>query len=189
MDHGDVAFRPGGKCALAAQARWRTSPASMVRRVSAVMAFLPFDAIIGVEAVSTSGQGGCPLLLHGEIGFAAATCGASASSRADRAGRAPTPPRRARAARHRPAAASASGASDASPELPIAISTLRTKRSRPVRLIGGLGEQRAECRVVEPRQLGELAARAASSRAASFASRPACANLFHGQTARQSSQP
>ena len=28
-----------------------------------------------------------------------------------------------------------------------------------------------------------------SSRAASLASRPACANLFHGQTARQSSQP
>ena len=27
------------------------------------------------------------------------------------------------------------------------------------------------------------------SRAASFASRPACANLFHGHTARQSSQP
>ena len=49
-------------------------------------------------------------------------------------------------------------------------------------------EQRAEGRVVEPREIGERGARNAS-RAASFASRPACANLFQGQTARQSSQP
>ena len=50
---------------------------------------------------------------------------------------------------------SASRASATSPELPMAISTLRTKRSRPVRLTGGLGEQRAELRVVEPRKFGK----------------------------------
>ena len=49
-------------------------------------------------------------------------------------------------------------------------------------------EQRAEAGVVEPRQFDEWR-REQASRAASFASRPAWANLFQGQTARQSSQP
>ena len=40
-------------------------------------------------------------------------------------------------------------------ELPIAISTLRTKRSRPMRLTGALGEQRAESRIVEPGKFGQ----------------------------------
>ena len=56
----------------------------------------------------------------------------------DRAARAPRRRRRAPAARHHRAAARPRAASAASPELPIAISTLRTKRSRPVRLTGDL---------------------------------------------------
>ena len=83
---------------------------------------------------------------------------------------------------------SASAASDASPELPIAISTLRTKRSRPVRFTGDLVNiARKPRRRAAPGP--QAAARADASRAASFASRPACAYLFQGQTARQSSQP
>ena len=50
---------------------------------------------------------------------------------------------------------SASVARAPSPELPIAISTLRTKRSRPMRLTGDLAKTRAECGVVEPRELGQ----------------------------------
>jgi hypothetical protein len=69
-------------------------------------------------------------------------------------------------------------------------------------LDGRAGEQAPEGGIVEPRQLGEprriqlvarleLGLRGASSsgRACSFVSRAALANLFHGQTARQSSQP
>ncbi len=48
-----------------------------------------------------------------------------------------------------------SGSSVSSPELPAAISTLRRKRSRPVRLIGRAAKARAERRVVEHKKLGE----------------------------------
>ena len=73
-----------------------------------------------------------------------------------------------------PSRRSASAASVASPELPIAISTLRTKRSRPVRFTGDLAKQRAERRVVEPRQLGELRrAQRRRARQASPRGRPA----------------
>ena len=51
---------------------------------------------------------------------------------------APTPPRRAPAGSHRRASARPRRPEPASPELPIAISTLRTKRSRPMRLTGDL---------------------------------------------------
>ena len=51
---------------------------------------------------------------------------------------------------------SASTASARSFELPIAISTLRMKRSRPMRLTGDFANQCAKRRVVEPRQLGEI---------------------------------
>ena len=51
-----------------------------------------------------------------------------------------------------------------------------------------LREQRAEARIVELRQLGKLRRAQALARG-SFASRPACAYLFQGHTARQSSQP
>ena len=75
-----------------------------------------------------------------------------------------------------------------SPELPIAISTLRTKRSRPVRLIDVLANNVRNCASSRRTRSARRGARNAS-RAASLASRPGCANLFHGQTARQSSQP
>ena len=75
-----------------------------------------------------------------------------------------------------------------SPELPMAISTLRTKRSRPVRLIAVLEKSARNCASSSRASSASLGARKLS-RAASFASRPACANLFHGHTARQSSQP
>src|ERR1700722_16320662 len=76
---------------------------------------------------------------------------------------------------------SAALASVASAELPIAISTLRTKRSRPMRLTA-LFVNKARNAVSSSRtNSARLGARSAS-RAASFASRPATANLFHGQT-------
>src|SRR4029077_19646071 len=83
---------------------------------------------------------------------------------------------------------SASGASVASPELPIAISTLRTKRSRPARLtavLENIARNAASSRRTSSLNFGARSA----SRAANFASRPCTANLFQGQTARQSSQP
>ena len=75
-----------------------------------------------------------------------------------------------------------------SPELPMAISTLRMKRSRPVRLTG---EPENSLRKPASSSRASSASWGAtrSSRALSFASRAAAANLFHGQTARQSSQP
>ena len=73
-------------------------------------------------------------------------------------------------------------------ELPAAISTLRMKRSRPVRFTAVLAN------IVRNAASSNVATRAAAARRpprgrASFASRPCCANLFHGHTARQSSQP
>ncbi len=83
---------------------------------------------------------------------------------------------------------SASSAKAASLELPIAISTLRTKRSRPMRLTGDF-ENSARNAASSSRASSASRGARNSSRAASFVSRPVCANLFHGQTARQSSQP
>ena len=48
---------------------------------------------------------------------------------------------------------------------------------------------RPEPRIVQRRQLGQPRRHQIGPRAAYFASRPATANLFHGHTARQSSQP
>ncbi len=74
------------------------------------------------------------------------------------------------------------------PELPIAISTLRMKRSRPMRLTGDL-ENSARNAASSSRASSASDGARNSARAASLASRPVCANLFHGHTARQSSQP
>ena len=87
------------------------------------------------------------------------------------------------------ARACATGRSAGSAELPIAISTLRTKRSRPMRLTGDAGEQRAEAGIVERGELGQPRRRQLGARQRSRARACARANLFHGQTARQSSQP
>ena len=83
---------------------------------------------------------------------------------------------------------SASCASDASPELPMAMRTLRTKRSRPVRLIEVLANSARNCASSSRASSASAGARNVS-RAASLASRPCTANLFHGHTAKQSSQP
>src|SRR5262249_33337277 len=82
----------------------------------------------------------------------------------------------------------ASGASVASPELPIAMSTLRTKRLRPVRLIGDF-ENIFRNAASSRRERSARRGACNSRRADSFSAWPACANLFHGHTARQSSQP
>ncbi len=77
----------------------------------------------------------------------------------------------------------------ASPELPSAISTLRTKRSRPVRLTGVPAKRARKAASSSASELGERRRRETRrARAASPRGRPA-ANLFQGQTARQSSQP
>ena len=76
----------------------------------------------------------------------------------------------------------------ASPELPMAISTLRMKRSRPVRLTGEPEKSLRNAASSSRASSASLGA-TSSSRALSFASRPSFANLFHGHTARQSSQP
>ena len=76
----------------------------------------------------------------------------------------------------------------ASPELPIAISTLRMKRSRPMRLTGDF-ENNARKAASSSRARSASSGARKASRAASLVSRPAWANLFQGQTARQSSQP
>jgi len=80
------------------------------------------------------------------------------------------------------------GISPASPELPAATSTLRIKRTRPVRLTG---EPLKRARKVASSRVSNSASAglAAPGRGANLASRAACANLFQGQTPRQSSQP
>ena len=88
------------------------------------------------------GQHRRPFVLHERIGFLCA-CGGRKAREAF-AIKAAQGPHRGAAHQRRCIGQQPLGlaASDASPELPIAISTLRTKRSRPVRLIGDLGEQR-----------------------------------------------
>src|SRR5262249_26765830 len=83
---------------------------------------------------------------------------------------------------------SASAARLASPELPIVISTLRTKRARPMRLTALLANSARKAPSSSRARSASIGARSLS-RAANFASRPATAKLFQGQTARQSSQP
>ena len=90
-----------------------------------------------------------------------------------RAGRAPTRRRRERAARDRPSNRSASSARPRSPELPIAISTLRRKRARPMRLTALLLNRARKRGVVEPRRARQAAARATRhALQASFRARP-----------------
>ena len=87
-----------------------------------------------------------------------------------------------------PRSRTASPASPGSPELPSAIATLRTKRSRPVRLTG-VPANFARKAASSSRASSASGGATNSSRCTSRASRPASANLFQGQTARQSSQP
>ena len=138
-------------------------------------------------------------VLHARPSHSAATSG-SVSARADcahrdqaargRAGPAPRPPRRGPAARDRRASVRLRSPARHCAELPIAISTLRTNRVAADALDRALGEQRAKRRIVEraPDRQARGARNASRARRASFRC-PACANLFHGQTARQSSQP
>ena len=83
---------------------------------------------------------------------------------------------------------SASPARDASAEFPMAMRTFLMKRSRPVRFTGvpanRLRNAESSRRASSARSGAER-----SSRCRSLASRPARANLFQGQTARQTSQP
>src|SRR5262249_51918647 len=84
------------------------------------------------------------------------------------------------------AAATRSGSCESA--LPIAISTFRTNRSRPVRLIAVPAKS---LRNAASSSWASAASRGAvsSSRGRKSGSRAERANLFHGQTARQSSQP
>ena len=77
----------------------------------------------------------------------------------------------------------------ASPLFPAAIATLRTKRSRPVRLIG---EPENSVRKAASSSVSRSAMRGAVSSAfgkKALLAAALCANLFHGQADRQSSQP
>ena len=101
----------------------------------------------------------------------------------------PSPPPRATTGSAIAAQPPHAGSNAASPLFPAAIRQLRTIRSRPIRLIG---EPANTCR----NPASSSASRSASSGAASSArganarlARAAAANLFHGHTARQSSQP
>ena len=70
----------------------------------------------------------------------------------------------------------------------MAISTLRTKRSRPMRLIGdplNMARKPASSRAASSARRGAVR----SARARSLSCGVARAKRFHGQTARQSSQP
>ena len=80
------------------------------------------------------------------------------------------------------------GSNAGSRALPMAMSTLRTKRTRPMRLTG---EPAKRARNPASSSAANSPSRGASrsARACSFASRVAAAKRFHGQAARQSSQP
>ena len=100
---------------------------------------------------------GVPLGAHVAVALAREmpVAHALADARRREAGAWPTPPWRAPAGRHRRAAPRRAAARPASPELPAAISTLRRKRSRPVRLTGVPAKRARKARVVELQQLGE----------------------------------
>ena len=68
--------------------------------------------------------------------------------------------------------------------LPIAISTLRKKRSRPMRLTGDAGEHPAERRIVEPRRGRQAAARSVPARGRKSGSR-GCARELVPRADRQ----
>ena len=110
--------------------------------------------------------------------------GSGGSSRAS----AHTAMRRAPGAKRRRAGARPRRRARGSPELPMATRTLRTKRSRPVRLIGEPEKSARKAASSSAREVGERRRRDPRRPAASPRGRPA-ANLFQGQTARQSSQP
>ncbi len=76
-----------------------------------------------------------------------------------------------------------------SPELPAATSDVANEPVAADALNGRAPEAGAECGVIEGEQLGKRRVGRARRARANFASRAACANLFQGQTARQSSQP
>ncbi len=83
---------------------------------------------------------------------------------------------------------SASSASAGVLEFPMAINTLRTKRARPIRFTGEPAKSLRKA-PSSSRASSRRGGASKTARASSFACRPAWANLFHGQTARQSSQP
>ena len=70
----------------------------------------------------------------------------------------------------------------------MAISTLRMKRSRPVRLIAVLANS-ARNAASSSRASSARRRRAQSVARGELGLAAGCANLFHGHTARQSSQP
>ena len=74
------------------------------------------------------------------------------------------------------------------PLLPAAIATLRTNRSRPIRFTGD-PEKKVRNAESSSCSRNESGGSFRSSRAFSFISEAAAANLFHGQADRQSSQP
>jgi len=74
------------------------------------------------------------------------------------------------------------------PLLPSAISTLRKKRTRPLRLIGDL-RKKARNAASSISRKGSRRGAVRSSRAMKASSAVCLAKRFHGQTARQSSQP
>src|SRR5690606_23852540 len=84
--------------------------------------------------------------------------------------------------------ASQAATSEPWPDWPAAISALRTNRSRPIRFTGEPEKKARKAASLSVSRKESLGARS-SSRATSFASLAVRANLFHGQTARQSSQP
>ena len=78
--------------------------------------------------------------------------------------------------------------SEGSPELPIATSTFRTNRSRPMRFTG-LAVKRARNPASSSAASSARRGALSEARGAKAGSLWARANLFQGQTARQSSQP
>ena len=109
------------------------------------------------EAEQASHDARLPFAAHSRVRLARRMrCGTGGQARRARAaGRAPRPPSRGPAATGRQAARSATAARAGSPLLPIAISTLRTKRSRPMRLTGEPAKRAPEGRIVEPGELGQ----------------------------------
>ena len=75
-----------------------------------------------------------------------------------------------------------------SPELPAAIKRFRRNLANPIRFTG-LPENKARNPASSSRSRSAIGGATRSSRALSLISWAVAANLFHGQTARQSSQP
>jgi hypothetical protein len=177
----------------AARRRWRARRADDPLEARAEFRNVEARAVSETEAEQRrhsgvcAGAGALPFFAHGGIVFVIEPPGAG-----DKACRIELRERPHRGATHQRDASfmsrSTSGASDGSAELPIAISTLRMKRSRPLRLTGDFANSARKAASSRRASSASGGARNAS-RAASFASRPTCAYLFQGHTARQSSQP